>query len=146
MDIGGFEDLRGLRKRDPVRGRRHRAQSPPESLVRDEAAEPDPDDVDDLPLDDEAASLDAAAESTESPDFAGVDEASPSLPVDFFELAGAGRRSFLAQPDPLNTIDGAVIALRSLPSAPHAGQNCGPGSLIPWRISVRWPQARQRYS
>jgi hypothetical protein len=97
-----------------------------------------------LPSDDEAASLDA--ESAESPDFAGVEAVSLSLPVDFFELAGAGRRSFLAQPDPLNTIDGALIALRSLPSAPHAGQNCGPGSFIPWRISVRWLQALQRYS
>jgi len=100
--------------------------------------ESDPDVVDVLPSDDAPVSLEA-----ELPDLAGVEAASPSLPLDFFELAGAGRRSFLAQPDPLNTIDGAVIALRSLPSAPQAGQNCGPGSLIPCRISVRWPQALQ---
>jgi hypothetical protein len=92
-------------------------------------------------------------EPDEAPDaasveFAGVDLPSPS-PVDDFVLeppACAGRRSFFAQPDPLKTIDGALMALRSVPSAPQAGQNRGPVSLIPWMMSVRWPQARQRYS
>jgi hypothetical protein len=53
------------------------------------------------------------------------------------------RRSTLAQPEPLKTIDGADIALRIVPSAPHSGQNRGPASLIPWMTSVTRPQLRQ---
>jgi hypothetical protein len=53
------------------------------------------------------------------------------------------RRSTLAQPEPLKTIDGADIALRIVPSAPHSGQNRGPASLMPWMTSVTRPQLRQ---
>jgi hypothetical protein len=52
-------------------------------------------------------------------------------------------RSFLAQPEPLKWIDGAENRLRIVPSRPQAGQNLGPGSLIPWRMSARWSQAVQ---
>jgi hypothetical protein len=55
-------------------------------------------------------------------------------------------RSFFAQPEPLKTIAGGAKPLRIVPSAPHSGQKCGPGSLIPWRMSVRWPQTVQAYS
>jgi hypothetical protein len=41
------------------------------------------------------------------------------------------RRSTFAQPEPLNTIAGVERAFRIVPSAPHSGQNLGPGSLIP---------------
>jgi hypothetical protein len=53
------------------------------------------------------------------------------------------RRSTLAQPEPLKTMDGADIALRIVPSAPHSGQNRGPASLMPWMTSVTRPQLRQ---
>jgi hypothetical protein len=55
-------------------------------------------------------------------------------------------RSFLAHPEPLKTIAGGAKALRIVPSVPQAGQNCGAGSLTPWRMSVRWPQEEQAYS
>jgi hypothetical protein len=53
-------------------------------------------------------------------------------------------RSFLAQPEPLKWIEGAENCLRIVPSAPQDGQNLGPASLIPWRMSARWSQAVQR--
>jgi hypothetical protein len=53
-------------------------------------------------------------------------------------------RSFFAQPEPLKCTAGSAKALRSVPSAPHAGQNRGPGSLIPWITSVRSPQFEHR--
>lgn len=77
-------------------------------------------------------------------------------PVDFAapgsdpasDLAGAFadelERSFLAQPEPLKWTAGGANALRSVPSAPQAGQNRGPGSLIPWITSVRPAQFEQR--
>jgi hypothetical protein len=46
-------------------------------------------------------------------------------------------RSFFAHPDPLKWIAGAANCLRIEPSAPHDGQKCGPGSLIPCRMSAR---------
>ncbi len=55
-------------------------------------------------------------------------------------------RSFFAQPEPLKWIVGSANCLRRVPSRPHAGQNFGPGSLIPWMMSARWLQAVQRYS
>jgi hypothetical protein len=45
-------------------------------------------------------------------------------------------RSFLAQPDPLKWTVGAANVLRIVPSAPHAGQNRGPGASMPWITSV----------
>jgi hypothetical protein len=54
---------------------------------------------------------------------------SPSVEA-FFEPPAA-RRSFFAQPDPLNTIAGGANDLRMVSSAPHDGQNFGPLSLIP---------------
>jgi hypothetical protein len=52
-------------------------------------------------------------------------------------------RSFLAQPDPLKCTAGGTKALRSVPSAPHTGQNFGPGASIPWMNSVRVEQFEQ---
>jgi len=52
-------------------------------------------------------------------------------------------RSFFAQPVPLKWIVGGAKAFVIVPSAPHSGQNLGPGSLIPWTTSVRWPQLLQ---
>jgi hypothetical protein len=57
--------------------------------------------------------------------------------------AAAGRlvddRSFFAQPLPLNTIDGAEIALRT-PPLWQTGQWLGPSAWTPWITSNRWPQ------
>jgi hypothetical protein len=55
-------------------------------------------------------------------------------------------RSFLAQPEPLKWIAGVENSLRIVPDAPHDGQNPGPGSLMPSRMSARWSQAVQMYS
>jgi hypothetical protein len=52
-------------------------------------------------------------------------------------------RSFFAQPEPLKWTVGAVNAFVSVPSAPHAGQNRGPASLMPWITSVRVWQLEQ---
>ena len=42
-------------------------------------------------------------------------------------------------------IVGGANSLRMVPSSPHDGQKAGPGSLSPWRMSVRWSQAVQAY-
>jgi len=55
-------------------------------------------------------------------------------------------RSFFAQPDPLKWTVGGANALRIVPSAPQEGQNNGPGSWWPWRMSARWSHALQTYS
>jgi hypothetical protein len=72
-------------------------------------------------------------------------EVDPDFGDDRLEPAPADdeRRSSFAQPEPLNTTAGAVIALRIVPSAPQFGQNRGPWSLIPWMTSVTRPQAPQ---
>lgn len=53
-------------------------------------------------------------------------------------------RSFFAHPEPLKWIAGLTSALRIVPSAPQAGQNRGPASLIPWITSVTCRQLEQR--
>lgn len=73
----------------------------------------------------------------------GVSPEEALLPVD---ADAADRRSFFAQPLPLNTIAGGANALRIEPSEPHSGQKFGPGSWTPWRMSVRCPQTAQTYS
>jgi hypothetical protein len=78
-------------------------------------------------------------------------EPESELEADAPSPAGAGARadrwavarSFLAQPEPLKTIEGALMPFRSVPSAPHAGQKRGPASSLPWMTSVRWRQAEQ---
>ena len=69
---------------------------------------------------------------------------SPAAAAAFVELAAP--RSFFAHPEPLKWIVGGANCLRIVPSAPHDGQNCGPGSLIPWRMSARCWHAVHRYS
>jgi hypothetical protein len=69
-----------------------------------------------------------------------ADSLAASLAADLAEalvLAPEPPRSFLAQPVPLKWTAGAANCLRIVPSAPHEGQNRGPGSLIPWRMSAR---------
>ena len=55
-------------------------------------------------------------------------------------------RSFFAQPDPLKWTVGGANALRIVPSLPQLGQNWGPVSFRPCRMSVLWLQAEQTYS
>jgi len=57
--------------------------------------------------------------------------------------ARAVERSFFAQPLPLKWIVGATHFFVIVPSAPHSGQNFGPGSLIPWMTSVTFRQFEQ---
>jgi hypothetical protein len=56
---------------------------------------------------------------------------------DAFVLPAAPPRSFFAQPEPLKWIVGGANSLRIVPAWPHEGQNWGPGSFRPWRMSVR---------
>jgi hypothetical protein len=113
-------------------------------VVLDEPGDVDPasfdvDDPDEPAPPDEPDPLDALepsdVESAESPDAL---EDEPGLRV--------AARSFFAQPLPLKTMAGGANPFFRVPSAPHSGQNAGAGSLIPWRMSVRWPQAEQVYS
>jgi hypothetical protein len=73
----------------------------------------------------------------------------PALSDDAAALAAfvravlADDRSFLAQPEPLKWTVGAENAFVRVPSAPHAGQNRGPASLMPWITSVRVRQFEQ---
>ncbi len=60
----------------------------------------------------------------------------------FLPAADAERRSFFAQPLPLNTIVGGAKALRIGPE-PHSGQASGAGSCTPWMTSKRRPHAAQ---
>jgi hypothetical protein len=52
-------------------------------------------------------------------------------------------RSFFAQPEPLKWTAGGTKALRSVSSAPQAGQNFGGGASMPWMNSVRVEQVEQ---
>ena len=110
-------------------------ESPPEP------DEPDPDEPDpDEPEPDEPEPdppPDALSDEVESAPFLSA----PSG-VDFLLPAAAERRSFFAQPEPLNTIAGGANALRTGPD-PHSGQLSGDGSWTPWMTSNRRPQAAQ---
>jgi hypothetical protein len=67
----------------------------------------------------------------------------PAALAAFVRAVLAEDRSFLAQPEPLKWTVGAENALVSVPSAPHAGQNRGPATLMPWITSVRVWQFEQ---
>jgi len=79
-------------------------------------------------LPDEPPALSPAfvAPSPESPDAAPA-RAGGRLELDL---------SFFAQPEPLKWTVGVAKVLRIVPSAPHAGQNRGPGASMPWITSV----------
>ena len=96
---------------------------PPESLEPPESAEP-PESLepDDASLDDELP-----------------DSAAAAFVFEVLELD----RSFFAQPEPLKWTLGGTNAFRSVPSAPHVGQNRGPGASMPWMNSVRVEQFEQ---
>jgi hypothetical protein len=128
-------------------------EEPDVPLEPDEPDEPELGEDPDVPLEPDEPELgedpDVPLEPPPSPE----PVASPPL-ASFFspdpDAAAAARvaavppRSFFAQPEPLKWIAGVVNCLRIVPSAPHEGQKCGPGSLIPWRMSARWSQAVQR--
>jgi hypothetical protein len=115
----------------------------------EEPDEPDPDSLEDDPF----AESPLPEDDSRPPDEASPprpDESPPSdeslplpLPLSPEAALAAARvlldapRSFFAQPDPLKWIAGAANCLRIDPSAPQLGQNWGPGSLIPWRMSAR---------
>ena len=101
-------------------------------------------------------SLPESLELEVSPDFESpaalldFDE-SPSPPLPFVELeseewlrvVGPPLRSFFAQPEPLKWIVGGLNSLRSVPTAPQAGQAAGGPPLIEWTISLVRPQFEQ---
>jgi hypothetical protein len=104
--------------------------------------------------DDEEVDL-VDAELDEDPVSALVDVSDDDVSDDdavalFSPLSSAGflpppeleRRSFLAHPEPLNTIVGGAKALRIGPD-PHSGHDSGDGSLTPWMTSKRRPHAAQ---
>lgn len=62
----------------------------------------------------------------------------------FVRAFALDERSFFAQPEPLKWTAGGANVLRSVSSAPHAGQNLGPGAAMPWITSVCSPQLEQR--
>jgi hypothetical protein len=138
-----------------------RDQAPSEALAAglsvddDVDEEPEPPSVDFESRDPESPDVeseDVESEDFESPDLESEDLDSPDFESDPPSLSsrlrppdGVARRSFFAQPEPLNTTAGATMPFRSVPSAPHSGQNVGADSLIPWRISVRLPHAEHAY-
>jgi len=103
----------------------------PDPEDSDEPVEPEEPDFEPLDSPDPDPPSDDPFEPPSLPD-------SPDLdPEDAARVALALPRSFLAQPEPLKWIVGAANCLRRVPSRPHDGQNCGAGSLIPWRMSAR---------
>jgi hypothetical protein len=115
----------------------------PEESEREEPDDSEPDEEDEL--DDEPDPEPSPDDEDDEPDPSEPDPSDPfELPDDFVPLDPP--RSFLAHPDPLKWIVGGANSFRIVPSLPHDGQNCGPGSLRPWRMSVRWSQAVQAYS
>jgi hypothetical protein len=88
------------------------------------ASEPEPE------PDDSPAGFDPPSAVSPPP----VDE----LPSPDRDLVEAELRSFLAQPDPLNTIVGGANAFRTGDS-PQIGQRAGPRSFTLWMTSNRCP-------
>ena len=108
----------------------------PEPRLEDESLDVDPlGDVEVDPVEGDPSPPDlpvlAAPVSAPDSDFAGA-----------FVLAV--ERSFFAQPEPLKCTEGTTNALRSVPSAPQAGQNRGLGALMLWITSVVSPQFEHR--
>lgn len=70
----------------------------------------------------------------------------PVVAAGVFALAeeAAERASFLAQPEPLNTIEGVDIALRRTP--PQTRQVSGRGLWMPWTTSNARPHEVHTYS
>jgi hypothetical protein len=106
-------------------------ESPPEPEPEPESApEPDPE-SDPEP---EPGDVSVDFEPASPPSEAIVDE----LPSPDRDRLAAELRSFLAQPEPLNTIVGGAKAFRTGDS-PQIGQTPGPTSFTPWITSNRCP-------
>jgi len=105
------------------------ADAPDVELPDDVPADPEPDDES---LDEPAPSEEAAPPDDESL----ADESPPSRPLllppasaaafAFVAAEDAVERSFLAQPEPLKWMAGALKPLRIVPTAPQLGQVVGP--------------------
>jgi hypothetical protein len=92
----------------------------------------------DVALSDEVAASFAGALPPVPPS---VGEASPAA---FAPRPAAVRASTLAHPDPLKTMAGDEIALRSVP--PQTSHVVGRGDSMPWNTSTRRAHASQTYS
>jgi hypothetical protein len=93
------------------------------------------------PLDAAAFSPPPVSEPFDPVDGASLVAASVVLAVEAAFERLASRASFLAQPDPLNTIAGAERARFMGP--PHRSHAAGPGADIPWMTSTVWPHDSQ---
>ena len=138
----GIDHRIAIEKKDSPQFIRRSGQSSDEDDVDDaeldvEPDAPDPDSGLDPEEPDPEPSVDALSEALELAPFLSVPSA-----VDFLLPAAAERRSFLAQPEPLNTMAGGANALRTGPE-PHSGQVLGDGSWTPWMTSNRRRQAAQ---
>ena len=100
------------------------------------------DESDELESLDESDELESLDESDE------LESLDSAVPLSDFAaaLVRLAVRSFFAQPDPLKWTVGGANALRMVPSLPQLGQNWGPLSFRPCRMSVLWSQAEQTYS
>ncbi len=90
---------------------------------------------------DVAAAGSVAAVPPSAPPAAGVPPPAPSFEAALVLLRVLSRKSFLAHPEPLNTIAGAVSALRIDP--PHTAHAAGPVPEMGWITSTFVPQASQ---
>ena len=118
-----------------------RAFESPEDDARESAA-PDFDSPEDESRDFESPELESPDD--DPPDFESPELGSPDFPwpaAAFRVEAPADRRSFLAQPLPLNRIVGGANARMTGPS--HSGHWWGPASFRPRSTSNRWPQEVQ---
>lgn len=86
-----------------------------------------------LVLEDESPSVLDVDRSDPSPELAESDSDTFVSPPDRDEAerVALDARSFFAQPLPLKCTAGVLKPLRSVPSAPHAGQKRGPSAVMP---------------
>jgi len=123
-----------------------RAFESPEDGARESAC-PGFDSPEDDSPEDESRDFDSPeleSPDDDPPDFESAELESPDVPwpaAAFRVEAPADRRSFLAQPLPLNRIVGGANARMTGPS--HSGHWRGPASLRPRSTSNRWPQEVQ---
>jgi hypothetical protein len=82
-----------------------------------------------------SAGPDAGSVAVEAPPVAAAGPSPPAAAGAFGRLAS--RASFLAQPEPLNTMAGTESARFMVP--PHRSQVVGPAAAIEWITSTTWP-------
>jgi len=139
VDVDRRQQLLRLGEGDPVGGAGHRQSVEEDDELDVVGVDPDDGDVvapspaDVVFLDVDPLSPDASPPVVEAPSLPFVVEALGAL---------VARRSFLAQPEPLKWIVGALNAFFIGP-LPQTGQVVGGSAWTPWTTSKRVPQAAQ---